>query len=152
MVHLKIWFTISDIISCYSKVYDGLGQVLLILGIIIFLLLFHCNLRTIKESKQTRKSWTPFLSFQFLMGCFIALLFCTICVFFRHDNVIINHAQLLVYITTLTIFIPKYYISLDKNLQLYVCCYHKIPAPVLPWQLPDNFDLNSVKLERICIE
>ena len=134
------------IICSYSKLGPGLGQALLILGIITFLLLFHCNLHTIKEPKQTKKAWTPFSSFHFTMACFIALLFCSICVFFRHDNIIIAHAQLLVYITTLTIFIPKYYISLDKNLQLYVCHYHQIPAPVLPWQLPDKFDQNSVKL------
>ena len=68
-------------------------------------------------------------------------------VFFQNDSIIITHIQLLLYIATLGIFIPKYYISQDDKLQLYVNVYHQIPAPVLPWQLPDNFEPNSVQLK-----
>ena len=67
-------------------------------------------------------------------------------VFFRNDSIIVTHIQVLLYIATVGIFIPKYYIHQDNKLQLYVSIYHQIPAPVLPWQLPDNFDPNSVKL------
>ena len=47
------------------------------------------------------------------------------------------------------IFIPKYYINQNYNPKLYVSVYHWQPAPVLPWQLPDNFDDKSVKLKCI---
>ena len=47
------------------------------------------------------------------------------------------------------ILIPKYFISQNENLKLYVSVYHLVPAPVLPWQLPSNFDPNSVKL--VCV-
>ena len=127
--------------------YDGLGQGLLILGILTFLLLFYCNLRTIKEPQKIQKSWTPFSSPHFFKACLVALFICTMTVFFQNDSIIITHIQLLLYIATLGIFIPKYYISQDDKLQLYVNVYHQIPAPVLPWQLPNNFDPNSVQLE-----
>ena len=44
------------------------------------------------------------------------------------------------------ILIPKYFINQNERLKLYVSVYHMVPAPVLPWQLPSNFDPNSVKL------
>ena len=47
------------------------------------------------------------------------------------------------------ILIPKYFINQNENLKLYVSVYHLIPAPVLPWQLPCNFDPNSVKLVSV---
>ena len=47
------------------------------------------------------------------------------------------------------ILIPKYFINANENLKLYVCVYHWVPAPILPWQLPENFDPTSVKL--ICV-
>ena len=47
------------------------------------------------------------------------------------------------------ILIPKYFINQNENLKLYVSVYHLVPAPVLPWQLPSNFDPNSVKLTYV---
>ena len=47
------------------------------------------------------------------------------------------------------ILIPKYFINANENLKLYVSVYHWVPSPILPWQLPENFDPTSVKL--ICV-
>jgi hypothetical protein len=47
------------------------------------------------------------------------------------------------------ILIPKYFINQNENLKLYVSVYHLVPAPILPWQLPSNFDPKSVKL--VCV-
>ena len=46
----------------------------------------------------------------------------------------------------LFILVPKHYINQNPNLKLYVSVYNHQPPPVLPWQLPSNFDHNSVKL------
>ena len=108
--HLLVSPFLSDTCKFFfsiSIVYDGLGQVLVCLGIIIFLLLFHCNLRTIKEPQKIQKSWTPFSSPQFFKACLVALSICTMTVFFQNDSIIITHIQLLLYIATVGIFIPK---------------------------------------------
>ena len=47
------------------------------------------------------------------------------------------------------IFVPRYYIAQNENLELYVSVYHQIPAPVLPWQIPENFNHKSVQLNFI---
>ena len=41
---------------------------------------------------------------------------------------------------------PQYFINRNENFKLYVSVYHHHPPFVLPWQLPSNFDSNSVKL------
>ena len=48
-------------------------------------------------------------------------------------------------ITIVHICLPKYYISQNENLKLFFNTYIHQPPPVLPWQLPTNFDSNSVK-------
>ena len=62
-------------------------------------------------------------------------------------NLLVTHAQLLLFTTLICIFMPKYYIHQNENLTLYVKLYHQIPAPVLPWQLPENFDLRTVTFD-----
>ena len=73
-------------------------------------------------------------------------------IFFRYEekninNILVTHFQILFFTTTIGIFIPKYYIHQNENLIMYVKLYHQIPAPVLPWQLPENFDLKSVNFD-----
>ena len=65
------------------------------------------------------------------------------------NNILVTHFQILFFTTTIGIFIPKYYIHQNENLILYVKLYHQIPAPVLPWQLPENFDLKSVNFDYV---
>ena len=62
------------------------------------------------------------------------------------------HLIVLFIMTTLFIFVFKYYINQNHNLKLYLSVYHQMPPPVLPWQLPDNFDPSSVKLKFISYE
>ena len=117
----------------------------------IFIGLFHRNLHSIKDPQRIRKS-SVFLSNKFISACFLGLFICALFIFLRFDNeqnLFATHAQILLYVTTMCIFVPKYYIVQNENLELYVSVYHQIPAPVLPWQLPENFNPNSVQLTFI---
>jgi hypothetical protein len=62
------------------------------------------------------------------------------------DNLYFQHLFNLLNNMILFICIPKYFINRNENLKLYVSVYHHHPPPVLPWQVPSNFDPNSVKL------
>ena len=48
------------------------------------------------------------------------------------------------------IFLPKYYISQNPSLKIYTNVYHQHPPPILPWQVPENFNPRSVELIYIC--
>ena len=61
-------------------------------------------------------------------------------------NVYYLHIINIMFATFIGILVPRYSISQDPILKFYVSVYHHQPPPVLPWQLPDNFDHNSVKL------
>ena len=61
-------------------------------------------------------------------------------------NVYSLHIFVISHVIVIFILLPKYYISQNHNLNLYLSVYHCQPPPVLPWQLPNNFDPNSVKL------
>ena len=50
------------------------------------------------------------------------------------------------HVAVLCILVPKCYINQDPLLKFYVSVYHHQPPPVLPWQLPENFQHDSVKL------
>ena len=129
----------------------GLGEILIVVGIAIFIGLFQRNLHSIEDPQRIRKS-SVFLSNKFISACFLGLFICAICVFLQfHDEKIffVTHAQILLYVTTLCIFVPKYYINQNENLELYFSSYHQIPAPVLPWQLPEGFNPNLVQLTFI---
>ena len=65
-----------------------------------------------------------------------------------HDevSVILHHLMYFVVIIFWFIFVPKCYIEQNSNLSFYVSVYHQQPPPILPWQLPNNFDPKSVKL------
>ena len=130
---------------------DGFGQILIILGILIFVVLFHKNLHTIEEKQPLRRLPT-FLSFKSIGPPCIGLFICVLLLFLRHDvdeSLLLTHIQILCFVTTLCICVLKYYISQNENLEFYVSIYHKVPAPVLPWQLPEDFDKGSVRFEWI---
>ena len=63
----------------------------------------------------------------------------------------ISHVKYFVTMLYLWIFLPKYYINQNPSLKLYVSYYHHQPAPILPWQLPNNFDPDSVELNIVKI-
>ena len=92
-----------------------------------------------------------FLSKYFSTAYFFGMFLVAMIIFFPYQdndskNLLVPHIQQLLFTTTICICIPKYYIHQNENLTLYVKLYHQIPAPVLPWQLPENFDLKSVTL------
>ena len=135
----------------FSIVKTGLGEILTFVSIVTFIGLFRRNLYTFKDPQRIRKS-SIFLSNKFNIACVLGSFVCIFCVFLKFDdgkNFFLTHAQILMYVITLCIFVPKYYISQNENLELYVSLYHQIPAPVLPWQLPENFNHNSVQLNFI---
>ena len=93
-----------------------------------------------------------FLSKYFSTAYFFGMFLVAMIIFFPYQdndskNLLVPHIQQLLFTTTICICIPKYYIHQNENLTLYVKLYHQIPAPVLPWQLPENFDLKSVNFD-----
>ena len=59
------------------------------------------------------------------------------------------HVLVLLLMITQFIGVFKYYFNQNHNFRLYLSVYHQMPPPVLPWQLPDNFDPNSVILKIV---
>ena len=107
---------------------------------------FQCNLRSIED--QTRPK--NILSTKSVTLCFLGTAFLTTNIILRSqyemENFTFLHFHILLNIALIFILFPKYVISQNQNLQLYVSVYHYHPPPVLPWQLPENFDSGSVKL------
>ena len=138
--------------SIFSLVRNGLGLGLGTLGI-LWLLLFHqVNLRTIKESPKTKYPWISCSSLKLTFSLMFLILFQASTVLFSFLftwNIYVLHLRFLLNFSIAFILVPKYFINQNENLKLYVSVYHLVPAPVLPWQLPSNFDPNSVKL--VCV-
>ena len=133
-------------------VQSGLGLGLGTLGIVWLLLLHHVNLRSIKEPPKTEYPWISCSSLKLTFSLMFLILFQASIVLFSFLftwNIYVLHLRFLLNFSIAFILIPKYFINQNENLKLYVSVYHLIPAPVLPWQLPRNFDPNSVKL--VCV-
>ena len=140
----------------FSFVGNGLGFVLTSLAILLLSLLHRLNLHTIKEPRKTNYplyltclkpetvKLTIFFVFMIFFLC-ITMLFSFIFTW----NIYVLHIRDILGLFFAFILIPKYFINQNENLKLYVSVYHLVPAPVLPWQLPSNFDPNSVKL--VCV-
>ena len=120
---------------------------------------FNRNLHSIRDpdvekvkKKLDKKISSMFLSKYFRTAYFFGIFFVVMIIFFPYEdnnakNLLVPHIQQLLFTTIICIFMPKYYIHQNENLTLYVKLYHQIPAPVLPWQLPENFDLKSVTFD-----
>ena len=132
----------------FSVIVNGLGWLLYNIATIGFLLVFRCKLHTIKEPKKSATYNIPYLSKKFIFLCIAVGLFVSLTIVFNYDQIDIMrlHFQLMFNNTLIFILIPKYYVSQNPNLKLYVSLYYHQPPPILPWQLPLNFDPNSVKL------
>ena len=125
----------------------GLGFAISNAGIIFILFMFQKNLHSIKEPEIKKDRILGSLKFVFCF--FIAVLIIAISVVSPFDdtsNIYLIHVKIILFTIIIFIFIPKYYINQNDKLKLYVSVYHRVPAPVLPWQLPKNFDQKSVKL------
>ena len=129
----------------FSVLKNGFGLVICNVGILIFLLKFRFNLRSLDEQEQSRNS----IIVKFMSVFFPIFSLVTASVLIRkfdNDNLLFQHLINLLNIFILFICVPKYFINRNENLKLYVSVYHRHPPPVLPWQLPSNFDPNSAKL------
>ena len=129
----------------FSVLKNGFGLVICNVGILIFLLKFRFNLRSLHEQEQSRNSKiVQFISVGFTI---FSLVTASVLISnFNRNNLFFQHLINLLNIFIFCICIPKYFINRNENLNLYVSVYHCHPPPVLPWQLPSNFDSNSVKL------
>ena len=120
------------------------------LGNLIFLLIFQFKLHEINDL-STRNRLR-----QIKTALFIILAFGIVWERFGHvlagpGNISQNDitvALIAHIIRTIILFIllPKYYINQNPNFKLYLSIYHQQPPPVLPWQLPENFDTNGIHL------
>ena len=128
----------------FSVLKNGFGLVICNVGILILLLKFRFNLRSLDEQEQSRNS----IKVKFIYVCFaiFSLVTASVLIMTYNNNLFIRHLFNLLNIVIFCICIPKYFINRNENLKLYASVYHRYPPPVLPWQLPSNFDSNSVKL------
>ena len=139
--------------SIFSLVRNGLGLGLGTLGILWLLLLHQVNLRTIKEPPKTKSPWISCSSLKLTFSLMFLILFQASTVLFSFLftwNIYLLHLRFILNFFIAFILIPKYFINQNENLKLYVSVYHWVPAPILPWQLPENNIPNSVKL--ICVK
>ena len=140
----------------FSFVRNGLGFGLTTLAILWLLLLHRVNLRTIKEPPKTNHPlYLTFLkpgTIKLTIAFMLLISFLCITVLFSSIftwNIYVLHIRRNLILLFTIIIIPKYFINQNENLKLYVSVYHWVPAPVLPWQLPKNFNPDSVNL--ICV-
>ena len=146
------WIIILLAYSIFSFVRNGLGFGLTTFGILWLLVVHHVNLRTIKEPPKTRYPYMPYSSLKLTIFSMFVILFLAITIllsFLFTWNIYVLRIRNLLIFTIAFILLPKYFINQNENLNLYVSVYHWVPAPVLPWQLPKNFNPNSVKL--VCV-
>ena len=80
---------------------------------------------------------------------FVTIMFLSSIVHIYDEETFISHVKYFVIIFYAWIFLPKYYINQNPSLKLYVNYYHHQPAPILPWQLPNNFNPDSVELNIV---
>ena len=147
----KLWEVIIEIakaIRClknnfFSIIGNGFGLLSGLFFIFVFVLRHHMKLHVLNESTHKKS--------------LVKVLFHTIvCLFLLSsnvyvDNTFISHVKYFLTIFYIWIFLPKYYINQNPSLKLYVNYYHYQPAPILPWQLPNNFDPDSVQLNIVKI-
>ena len=119
------------------------------LGIRLLLLLQHINLRTINERPKPKYQRISYASLKLTISFIFVMLFQAITmllsVFFTW-NIYVLHIRNILSLFYDFILIPKIFINQNQNLKFYVSVYHWVPAPLLPWQLPKNSNLNSVKV------
>lgn len=86
-----------------------------------------------------------------IVSFFLTIMFLSSIVRIYDEDTFISHVKYFLIMLYLWIFLPKYYINQNPSLKLYVNYYHYQPAPILPWQLPNNFDPDSVELNIVKI-
>ena len=117
--------------------------------ILVFVLRHHMKLHVLNESTY-KKSLVKVL-FHTIVCLSLTITFLSSIVHIYKEDNSISHVKYFVTMLYLWIFLPKYYINQNPSLKLYVNYYHYQPAPILPWQLPNNFDPDSVELNIVKI-
>ena len=115
-----------------------------------FVLRHHMKLHEINESEKSLAKYVIHIIIQCLFLIVLFLAFLEVGV--QEKYIFIAHLKHFVCMLYFLIFLPKYYIHQNPSLKLYVKYYHYQPAPILPWQVPNNFDPDSVKLNVITLE
>ena len=130
----------------FSVLKDGFGRIIYSILALCFMMKFQCNLRSIEDQSRPKN----ILSTKSVTLCFLGIGFLTTNIILRSqyemENFTFLHFHILLNVVLIFVLFPKYVISQNQNLQLYVSVHHHHPPPVLPWQLPENFDSGSVKL------
>ena len=115
----------------------------------MLLLLQRINLRTINERPKPKYQRISYASLKLTISFMFVMLFQAIImllsIFFTW-NIYVLHIRNILNLFCDFILIPKFFINQNQNLKLYVSVYHWVPAPILPWQLPKNYNLNTVKV------
>ena len=128
----------------FSQVRFGLGIAFNSFGILWLLIKFYRNVHIIRDPK---KSYSPWISTSLLKLSILFLTAFSMNLLTPHTFTYpYCHVQPLLFLVCIHIVLPKCFINQNDNRKLYVSVYHLQPPPVLPWQLPENFDPNSVKL------
>ena len=146
-------FAKSKVIFCYSFsiIRNDFGLYLGVFCIIVFVLRHRMKLHEINDS-TSKKSLAKYLIHIIIQFLFLTLLFLGSLDGVQEKYIFIAHLKHFVLMLYFLIFLPKYYIHQNPSLKLYVKYYHYHPAPILPWQVPNNFDPDSVKLNVIMLE
>ena len=131
----------------FSIVKNGLGVAICLGGVLFFVIYSHLKLHHIKDPEPAKSMKKFFVHFIFLM--FTSIAFFSFLSQIERHNLPILHAHSIHFVSILffSVILPKYFIRQNPNLNLYVSIYHHQPPPVLPWELENNFDLGSVKLD-----
>ena len=148
------WNCKSYTIRCFkyyffSIIGNGFGLLFGLLFIFVFVLRHHMKLHVLNES-TSKKSLVKAL-IHTIVCLFVTIMFLSSIVHIYDEETFISHVKYFVIIFYAWIFLPKYYINQNPSLKLYVNYYHYQPAPILPWQLPNNFDPDSVELNIVRI-
>ena len=138
---------------------NGIGYYFYYVGILFFCLMFHCKLHSLQDLSSGNARCNKLLkmySIHSLIGIFLLVLYVTLRLlylseyFHEKENVLIDdHIFYLVNLSLFCIILPKYYINQVPTLKLYVSVYSHQPPPVFSWQLPHNFDKNSVNINIV---
>ena len=135
----------------FSIVRNDFGLYLGIFCIIAFVLRHHMKLHEINDS-TSKKSLAKDLIHIIIQCLFLIVLFLVSLDGAQEKYIFIAHLKHFLLMLYFLIFLPKYYIHQNPSLKLYVNYYHHQPGPILPWQVPKNFDPDSVKLNVIAME
>ena len=133
----------------FSIIGNGFGLLFGLFFIFVFVLRHHMKLHVLNESTSKRSLLK--VLFHTIVCLFVTIMFLSSIFHIYDDETFTSHVRYFVIILYAWIFLPKYYINQNPSLKLYVNYYHHQPAQILPWQLPNNFDPDSVELNIVKI-